>query len=320
MIEQPAILSLFGDKSMLDRWKPLLDKFPGRIVTWEKGERGMKCLDTGIPGFIPRLVIISYDLYSDRGKEIIECLRAKYSPLEIAVLAPGEIPQIPFQSLIVDKIHHFTIADPLNDADRTCALIRTLAANEAWELSSYLNSNSNYHEFQLFDPGEKESILREIEQLTAGTTPGLELLRQKSALLADEMIENALEAAPSGAISRQGISIKVGFDGDALAMQVKDNWGTLTPDNALQHLAQDHANGCCMDHPRGRGLFILWQFFDHFHVNIASGRETAIGGQVKLKPAANSGQLKGFNFFQDSSSGTPPSLSLFNTAGGYANV
>jgi len=59
----------------------------------------------------------------------------------------------------------------------------------------------------------------------------------------------------------------------------------------------------CLDLPRGRGLFILWQFFDHFHVNIISGRETAVGGELKRKSTLDHGRLKGFDFFHHSCSG-----------------
>jgi hypothetical protein len=299
MIEVPAILSLFGNESIRASWEPLLTQFPGLMMTLENTDSAIENLATEIQGFKPKIAIISSDLYPVQGGNIISRLRMTYPQLNVVVLAFKETHPIPLWNLVNDKVHHLAVADPANESGIIRALLCTLAANEPWELSSYLSPESDFHDFHLFDPGEKEPIIRNIEDLVAGPAADLEILRQKCALLADEMIENALESAPVGAISQKGIIVRAGFDGEALALQVKDNWGTLTPEKALEHLARQQDVRACVDRPRGRGLFILWQFFDHFHVNITSGRETTIGGQLRRKSNSVPGQLKGFDFFHN---------------------
>jgi anti-sigma regulatory factor (Ser/Thr protein kinase) len=254
---------------------------------------------TDPPGFTPKIMIISSDLYPVQGGNMISRLRMKYPQLDIVVFAFKEAHPIPLWVLVNDNVHHLAVADPAKESSILRALLRTLTANEPWELSSYLSPESDFYEFHLFDPGEKESTIRKIKGLVSGPSTDLEILRQKCALLADEMIENALESGLGEDISQKGIIIRAGFDGEALAIQVKDSWGTLTPQKALEHLARQQDVRACIDQHRGRGLFILWQFFDHFHVNITSGRETTIGGQLRRKPNPVTGQLKGFDFFHN---------------------
>jgi anti-sigma regulatory factor (Ser/Thr protein kinase) len=301
MIEVPAILSLFDNTTTRRIWEPLLSQFNGSIITLEASDNNLKCLTADVLNYTPQILIISSDLYTFRGKEIIRRLRTEYSNINIAILSAGETIDIPPWSIIVDNIRHLAVVDPVKESDNICALIRTLADNKPWELSSYLRLDSVLHEFPLFDPKGKEMVIDNIECLVPGPAPDLEMLRQKGVLLADEMIENALQAAPSGAIASQGIMIKAGFDGDTLALQVKDRWGTLTPEIAMDHLTRQQNSQACLEKARGRGLFILWQFFDHFHVNIESGKETAIGGQLKRKLIQMPGQLKGFDYLHISS-------------------
>jgi hypothetical protein len=299
MIEAPAVLSLFGNESVRATWEPLLTHFPGLMMTLDNEDSAIENLASDRPDFNPQIAIISSDLYPVQRGNIVRRLRMKYPQLDVVVLAFTDSHHIPLWALAKDKVHHLAVADLVKESDIIWALLRTLTENIPWELSSYLSPKSDFCEFHLFNPGEKESIIRNIENLVSGPATDLEILRQKCALLADEMIENALESAPSGAISQQGIIVRAGFDGEALALQVKDSWGTLTPEKALEHLARQQDGRTCVDQPRGRGLFILWQFFDHFHVNIMSGRETSIGGQLRRKSNPVLGQLKGFDFFHN---------------------
>jgi len=268
-------------------------------MTLDNADVEIDNLTPHLPDFRPQIAIISSDLYPVQGGNIIHRLRMRYPLMEIVVLAFKEANHIPLWALVNDNVHHLSVADPAKESGIIRALLQTLTANAPWELSSYLSPESDFCEFHLFDPGEKERIIHNIENLVSGSAADLEILRHKCALLADEMIENALESAPSGAISQQGIMVRAGFDGESLAIQVKDNWGTLTPEKALEHLARQQDGQTCVDQSRGRGLFILWQFFDHFHVNITSGKETTIGGQLRRKSNPVAGQLKGFDFFHN---------------------
>jgi anti-sigma regulatory factor (Ser/Thr protein kinase) len=45
----------------------------------------------------------------------------------------------------------------------------------------------------------------------------------------------------------------------------------------------------------GRGLFIIWRFLDQFHVSIKPGKETVIGGHVRVTSPLDLDEPKGFH-------------------------
>jgi hypothetical protein len=120
------------------------------------------------------------------------------------------------------------------------------------------------------------------------------------------MLENAFYGAPRDekGVSRyekgqhrlihshETMLFRFGFDGACLAMEMEDNWGSLAPDRVLEYLAknQDCRDNC--EEMGGRGLFIIWRFLDYMHIHIEPGRQTVVGGQVKLE---NISENKGFH-------------------------
>lgn len=311
MNRTPAILSFFDDESTREEWEPALAPFPVQEMALHRMEKR----PSPESNVVPQAAVIWADVYAARGREIVRRLRERHPRLDVVVLASFQTPEIPLWSLAADRVRHLIVADPAEEGARIQAVLRTLAAKSRWEFSSSLDPGFDSRTFRLFDRGDKEPIIGEIESLVSGDGPDLEMLRQKCALMADEMIENAVRAAPEGALSKQGIVVEAGFDGETLALQVADGWGALTPEKALEHLARHQDGPPCADGGGGRGLFILWQFFDHFHINIASGVETAIGGELRRSSPKAPGQLKGYDFFHIVSSDHVPSPHSFQQEG-----
>ncbi|MHB8114995.1 MAG: PP2C family protein-serine/threonine phosphatase [Acidithiobacillus ferrivorans] len=107
-------------------------------------------------------------------------------------------------------------------------------------------------------------------------------------LVADELLENALYAAPrdargqalySKSVDRilnedEHISLHMGRRNNILAIQMRDNWGTLTPSTLLQRLgAHIQGHGLIADQGGG-GLYLLWRFSDYMQIRVFPGRET----------------------------------------------
>jgi anti-sigma regulatory factor (Ser/Thr protein kinase) len=305
MNEIPELLSLFGENSATNEWKPLLAQFPGRMLTLVDGDFSAASAIFNGMDFVPRLVLLGSDLYTARRAELMQYLHKNCPNAAIIILALTDCPSIPLESMIADGVRHLAAMDPGMEFERFRLLLRTIAANVPWEVSSYLDLNADVREFCLFDGKQKESVIDRIEKLVVGGGSDLNVVRQKGTILADEMIENAIQAAPADAVIQRGINIKAGFDGEKLALQVIDNWGTLTPNKAFEYLARHHGRRTLEEHPGGRGLYILWQLFDHFHINITSGEKTAVGGQICRKSAPIEGRTRGFDFFQISPSVRP---------------
>ena len=107
-------------------------------------------------------------------------------------------------------------------------------------------------------------------------------------LVADELLENALYAAPrdarGNALYPKGVKRALGEDeyiylraarkDNILAMQMSDNWGTLTPSIFLQRLsAHIHGQGLIANQGGG-GLYLLWRFSNYLQIRVFPGRET----------------------------------------------
>jgi hypothetical protein len=277
----------------MDPWAALLEELSGQVsILVGKDIEVLPSL-----GFVPALSLVSADLYPHSRPDLVQVLRRNFPKMDVAVIVSPAASTVPLRQLLLDRVRHLAVADPREGAKRVRTLINAICEGKSWELMSYLDSDAGCQEFRMDHLDKKEEVLSSIENMIVGTAPDLENLRQSSVLLADEMIENAFHAAPPGSSVPEPVIIRAGFDGETLALQVIDAWGSLTPEKALELLTRHQEGQITIDSPRGRGLFILWQFFDHLHINVKAGRQTAIGGQLRRKSYSNMEQPKGFDFF-----------------------
>jgi hypothetical protein len=108
-------------------------------------------------------------------------------------------------------------------------------------------------------------------------------------LVADELLENALYAAPRDArgqaIHSKGvdrilnedehISLHMGRRNNILAIQMRDNWGTLTPSILLQRLGAHIQGHGLIANQGGGGLYLLWRFSDYMQIRVFPGEKRA---------------------------------------------
>ena len=164
-----------------------------------------------------------------------------------------------------------------------------------------LNQGGGVHEWRIAAPDDKDRIIAHLERLLEGNDEAHDFLRQRAALMVDEMLENALYAAPRDAEGRQlfpkggrrgvlpgeRITLRCAFDGERLSLEVSDSWGSLSPEIVRRFIALNLAGGGAESDRAGRGLFFMWRFMDDFYVSVRPGEETAIGGALPLYPHAN---------------------------------
>ncbi|HEX9078251.1 MAG TPA: ATP-binding protein [Desulfuromonadaceae bacterium] len=168
-------------------------------------------------------------------------------------------------------------------------------------LSIPLNRGGGVHEWRIASPDDKERVIVLLEQLLEGNDEAHDFLRQRAALMVDEMLENALYAAPRDAEGRQifpkgdrrgmlpgeRITLRCSFDGERLALEVSDSWGSLSPETVRRFIALNLASEGAECDRAGRGLFFMWRFMDDFYVSVTPGEETAIGGAIPLHPSTH---------------------------------
>lgn len=153
-------------------------------------------------------------------------------------------------------------------------------------------------ERQVNGSSDKPELIDELLTLIGDADQARALLCQKTALMVDEMLENALYAAPRSSdglplfhkgeprqlLPGERIRLRYHFDGSRLALEVRDSWGTLTAAQVFAFLAQNTAQTRPEPDRAGRGLFFMWRLMDQFYVNIRPGVETVVGGCLQLRP------------------------------------
>lgn len=162
-----------------------------------------------------------------------------------------------------------------------------------------VNARCWTQEWEISSSNDKGKIIAQLQNLFCGVNDDFDFLCQRAELIVDEMLENALYSAPRDALGKplfakgserellpgEKISLRCGFDGDQLFLEIKDSWGNLSPETVEQFLTMNHNDTDPGSDRAGRGLFIMWKFLDYFYVNINPGVETSMGGVIKLYPA-----------------------------------
>lgn len=149
---------------------------------------------------------------------------------------------------------------------------------------------------------DKPALIEELTALIGEYDEQHLHLGQKAALMLDEMLENALYAAPRDALGQplfakgssrsllptEQIVLRYRFDGTQLLLEVRDSWGTLRPAQLFGYLALNMAEHEPDAERAGRGLFFMWRLMDQLYVSIDPGQATVVGGCLKL-PEQTSG-------------------------------
>jgi len=307
------ILAIFNDSSDEEAFIPLLEGFPGLTTFVNPPGKELFFKRLAALYFKPTLVIISSRLYPESRPELVSDLREIFPAAEILLVSQDTDPLPPLVRFAADQIRHLLVAPTDNDREERSPLreaIIKLLVKSPWVLADYVKPGTRIHEVKLNSSKEKETLIALLEHTICGDSPEMEFLRQRAALLADEMVENALYGAPRDDAGKklyskgelraidtnENILFCFAFDGETLAMEIADGWGTLAPDMVIDYLARNQAGAVEESNDAGgRGLFIIWRFLDHLHVNIRPGMQTVLGGLLKADAALDCESPKGFS-------------------------
>lgn len=308
-----TILALFNNSSDEDAFTPLLEGFPGLLSLKNCPDKLRLVQEIALLGLHPSLVIISSRLYPEVRPELVSDLKEMFPQTEILLVTPDTDPLPPLEQLAVDRIRHLLVTPTDDDKNGVACLqeaIVKLLVKSPWKLLDYVSPGTRTHEIKLSSSKEKELLIAMLENAISGDSPEMEFLRQRAALLADEMVENALYGAPRDNYGRklyskgefraiddsERILFRFAFDGETLAMEITDGWGTLAPEMVIDYLARNQEGvTAASEDTGGRGLFIIWRFLDHLHVNIRPGMQTVLGGHLKADSPFDCESPKGFS-------------------------
>ena len=310
MHQMQTVAVLYLDEDDRKLWEATLDGVPGLLsitvdrnltVSLDRLRRVQSTL---------RLVILSARLYPEEHPGLAERVREACPGIELLLIS-SENSSPPLKPLFTDDIRHLAINSEKGQPNREHlpSVVSMLVDRRPWEIGSCLKQGTKVHSYQLDSSEDKESLIGALEAVLTGEGEELDMLRQKGALLADELLENAMYNAPRGSygdrlfkkgekremLPHERIVFSFGFDGETLALKLTDNWGSLEPDVVLEYLARNQEDGSSADDAGGRGLFIIWRFLDQFHVNVQPGQQTAVGGHLQLCSRLDPESPRGFH-------------------------
>lgn len=314
MKHDATILALFADSADAEALSHCLADHP-EVISVTADRSLMSTLEEfALARIEPAVSIISSALYPAIKPQLVRNLRSCFPNTEILVIARASAPPISLERFRADQVRHL-IVESLEDqsaahGDSPLSLaIGNLLAKRQWTIDQYVNDGTEIREFKLTFSEEKEEIIRILEDAIVGDSPEHEMLRHKGALLADEMLENAFYGAPRSddgmkmfrkgekrpILPQENIVFRFAFDGETLAMEMQDGWGSLGADLLLEYLAKNSTDMGAADDAGGRGLFIIWRFMDNLHVRVAPGKETLIGGHLRKSSQIPPETLHGFH-------------------------
>ena len=312
MQQMQSMVAIFKDECDEGLWAAYLDGISAllRITAHDDMERSFeRMINLGIE---PGVVILSSRVYPTENPDLAALIRAYFPDAELLLVSSSEEPSPPLLPLFVDNVRHLAVNPPEIDADAKgyfdCVL-QKLVAGRPLTLMDRLKEQTEVNVFELHASNQKETLLRAVDAAIHGDDETSEMFRQRVALLADELMENALYGAPRDAggrgmfrkgeeramLPKENLVFSFGFDGETLAMEMTDNWGTLDPDLVVDYLARNQAQLDGTDDLGGRGLFLIWRFFDHFHVSIDPGKKTVVGGDLRLSGKLDPEAPRGFH-------------------------
>lgn len=315
MAHSKTVLVIFADAADAQTWSPFCFQLPEAISIIADRFLGLTLENLSFADMEPRLAVVSSNLYPESRPGLIAELKSHFPQIEIMVIAAPCVPISGLDRFIADRVRHLMIESPPQQGCTARAhaslshSIRNLVLKKRWDLSRHVRKGTPVHEFRLACSAEKEQIIGKLEEAIVGDGAEVEMLRQKGALLADELLENAFYGAPKSddglKMFRKGekrqilpdekMVFRFAFDGEVLAMEMRDGWGSLRPDTVLEYLTQNSAGHGVADDQGGRGLFIIWRFLDDLHVAIDPGRETLIGGHLKKSSPVPPEAMHGFH-------------------------
>ena len=307
-----STVAIFKDECDAGLWAAYLDGISALLRITARDDLGRSFQRMVGLGIEPGLVILSSRLYPAENPQLAALIRSFFPAAELLVVSSSDEPSPPLLSLFADNVRHLAVNPPKGDAadkDYFECVLQTLVAGRPLAIADRLKELTEVSVFEMRHSQQKEALLRALDAAIAGEGELSEMFRQRVALLADELMENAMYGAPRAAdggsrfkkgelramLPEEELVFRFGFDGETLAMEMTDNWGSLDPDLVVEYLARNQAHLGGSAQLGGRGLFLIWRFFDHFHVTIDPGKKTVVGGDLQLSRRLDPEAPRGFH-------------------------
>ncbi len=177
------------------------------------------------------------------------------------------------------------------------------------DLGALLGPGHWRQNYPLTHTEDKGFILEEMEALLNDRGCGEEAAQQ-IIVVADEMLENAFYAAPRDGRHRplyekggtrelqdENVLIEIAQQGNVWALSVTDDWGTLSAEHFLRHLARAAREGVTAG-VGGAGLYMMWQLSHYLQLRVHPHRMTRVTALWNLEHWRPVSEDSGFQYFE----------------------
>ena len=195
-----VVLVLLEDGNELEKWRFCHKQFEHDVHIGLMEDRS-SLFSSVVQGKKNVVVLLSHKLLTQHGT-VADELRSQLPQAQIVVMVSPEHDYSLFQDLLKKRITH-VVVDPccysqnLSDSNSLLQItIDNLVNQRNWNVDDYLKEGTVIVDYVVSSSRQKEELIDQIASVINGDTPEHEILRQRGALLADELFENAFYAAP----------------------------------------------------------------------------------------------------------------------------
>ena len=177
------------------------------------------------------------------------------------------------------------------------------------DLTALLGTGHWRQSYPLTHTEDKAFILEEMEALLRDRGCSEEAAQQLI-IVADEMLENAFYAAPRDGRYRplfpkgstrelddENVLIEIAQNGNVWALSITDDWGTLSSERFLQHLARASQEGVTAG-VGGAGLYMMWELSHYLQVRVHPHRMTRVTTLWDMEAWTPVSEDSGFQYFE----------------------
>lgn len=258
----------------------------------------------------PVLVIVDGSLLSTEAAALVDAARAKGVEACMTLLGQGEdkIPAILTMGSITNLLSH---AMPVL-ADELTITVQKLIRRDLFGAEKYLLWGTQLHEVTLERASERHGVVAELGQQVKARGQAARVASM-AMLIADELISNAVHNAPVDAAgvyyradlardqeleldAKHRVRLRWGCDARYLAIEVRDQFGSLSRDTILTSLAKDSVRET--GGGAGMGVALAYRSSDHLVFNLHPGTCTEIIALIDVRnPPTERAGASSYNIF-----------------------
>lgn len=252
------------------------------------------------------LVITEHILGDDyTGFDIIKIAREKYPQTKTVLITSNDINNL-LEIALEEDIGSIIARNRPLEIDELLLATRSLLTDDIFGLDKHINRSHPFREFRIVRSDQKEQVIDEVASEVSLMTTDEKNTKDVVGLVLDEMISNALYAAPrnnDGSYrflkgtdiylpAHEDIIVRWSGDDRYVGFSVTDPHGTLRKPDILKAITRQVKGEELDQTDGGGGFYLMRSFIDRLVVNIEQGKCTETIGLIHRPIKRDDAELK----------------------------